>query len=67
MTGRVVGSFFAGSVTRVVVRLDDGQMLTIDALGHSSVAAGTAIGVVFQPAHANRRVRRSRHADRAHQ
>ena len=47
VTGRVVGSFFAGSVTRIVVRLDDGQTLTVDALGHSRFDAGTAIGVVF--------------------
>jgi putative spermidine/putrescine transport system ATP-binding protein len=47
VTGLVVGSFFAGSVTRVVVRLQDGQMVTVDALGHSSVLAGAPIGVVF--------------------
>ncbi len=46
-TGLVVGSFFAGSVTRVIVRLDDGQMVTIDALGHTSVSAGTPVGVFF--------------------
>ncbi len=47
VTGLIVGSFFAGSVTRVIVRLHDGQMLTVDALGHASAAAGTAVGVVF--------------------
>src|SRR5208282_5453375 len=47
VTGLVVGSFFAGSVTRVIVRLHDGQMLTVDALGPASAAAGTAVGVVF--------------------
>jgi putative spermidine/putrescine transport system ATP-binding protein len=47
VTGLIVGSFFAGSVTRVVVRLDDGQMLTIDALGHANVAAGAPVGIVF--------------------
>jgi putative spermidine/putrescine transport system ATP-binding protein len=46
--GRVVGSFFAGSVTRVMVRLDDGQVVIIDALGHSSLSAGNSVGVVFQ-------------------
>jgi putative spermidine/putrescine transport system ATP-binding protein len=45
--GLVVGSFFAGSVTRVIVRLDDGQMVTIDALGHMSISAGIPVGVVF--------------------
>ncbi len=47
VTGLIVGSLFAGSVTRVIVRLHDGQMLTVDALGHASAAAGTAVGVVF--------------------
>jgi putative spermidine/putrescine transport system ATP-binding protein len=46
--GRIVSSCFAGSVTRVIVRLDDGQVVIIDALGHASLAAGTAVGVVFQ-------------------
>lgn len=45
--GSIVGSFFAGSVTRVVVRLEDGQMVTIDALGQTSVAVGAAVGVAF--------------------
>jgi putative spermidine/putrescine transport system ATP-binding protein len=47
VTGLVIGSFFAGSVTRVIVRLDDGQMLTIDALGNASVTAGAPVGVIF--------------------
>jgi putative spermidine/putrescine transport system ATP-binding protein len=47
VTGLVVGSFFAGSVTRVIVRLDDGQMVTIDALGPTRVTAGAPVGVVF--------------------
>ena len=49
-TGHVVGSFFAGSVTRVIVRLDDGQTVTIDALGQASFAAGAAVGVAFRRA-----------------
>ena len=46
--GRIVGSFFAGSVTRVMVRLDDGQVVIIDALGQASHTAGNPVGVVFQ-------------------
>lgn len=46
--GLIVGSFFAGSVTRVVVRLEDGQMVSVDALGQTSVTAGASVGVVFQ-------------------
>jgi len=45
--GLVVGSFFAGSVTRVVVRLEDGQLITIDALGQTSVPVGAPVGVAF--------------------
>jgi len=45
--GQVVGSFFAGSVTRVMVRLDDGQTLSVDVLGHASSIAGARVGVVF--------------------
>jgi putative spermidine/putrescine transport system ATP-binding protein len=47
ITGLVVGSFFAGSVTRIIVRLADGQVVTVDALGHARVDAGAAVGVVL--------------------
>jgi putative spermidine/putrescine transport system ATP-binding protein len=46
--GRIVGSFFAGSVTRVVVRLDDGQVVIVDSLGQARRTAGSPVGVVFQ-------------------
>ena len=49
-TGVVAGSFFAGSVIRIIVRLDDGQVVTVDALGHTRVCAGDTVGVVFKQA-----------------
>ena len=50
ITGRVVGTFFAGSVSRILVRLDDGQVLAVDTLGQTSLAPGSAVGVTLQRA-----------------